>query len=73
MAEKRTAAARPTLESSMEALEKVMEQLEREEVTLEESFRLYKDGMKLLKECNAAIDKVEKKIIVLNGDETNGF
>ncbi len=54
-----------TLEQSMEELQAVLEKLEDEEIGLEESFRLYQEGMKLLKSCNAAIDKVEKKLIVL--------
>lgn len=43
--------------------------LEDEEIGLEESFRLYQEGMKLLKYCNTAIDKVEKKLIVLEEGE----
>ncbi len=58
-----------TLESSMAELEEVMRELEREDITLEESFSLYNTGMKLLKNCNDAIDKVEKKLIVLNEEK----
>ena len=58
-----------TLEESMAELEAVMSELEREDITLEESFSLYNTGMKLLKNCNDAIDKVEKKLIVLNEEE----
>ena len=54
-----------TLEQSMEELQEVLKKLEDEEIGLEESFRLYQEGMKLLKSCNAAVDKVEKKLIVL--------
>lgn len=55
-----------TLEASMEELEGVLKELEKEEISLEDSFRLYNEGMKLLKTCNDAIDKVEKKLVVLN-------
>ena len=58
-----------TLEESMMELEAVMNELEREDITLEESFSLYNTGMKLLKNCNDAIDKVEKKLIILNEEE----
>ncbi|MEG1992516.1 MAG: exodeoxyribonuclease VII small subunit, partial [Acetivibrio sp.] len=51
------------LENSMKALDQVMEALEKEEISLEESFQLYQQGMKLLKDCNDAIDRVEKKIV----------
>lgn len=56
-----------SLEASMEALEEVIAKLEEEDTSLEDSFKLYQSGMKLLKECNNAIDRVEKKLIVLNG------
>ena len=55
-----------SLEESFDELEKIVEKLEDEEVTLEESFKLYQEGMKLLKKCNSAIDKVEKELIVIS-------
>lgn len=58
-----------SLEASMEELEGVLKELEKEELSLEDSFRLYNEGMKLLKTCNDTIDKVEKKLIVLNKEE----
>lgn len=59
-----------TLEQSFELLNQIMEELEKEDVTLEDSFRLYQEGMKLLKECNESIDKVEKKLMILEEDGT---
>lgn len=55
-----------SLEESFDELEKIVEKLEDEEITLEESFKLYQNGMKLLKKCNTAIDKVEKELIVIS-------
>lgn len=60
-----------SLEESMEELERIMKELEREDIALEDSFKLYNNGMKVLKTCNDAIDKVEKKLIIL-GEEKNG-
>ena len=54
-----------TLEASFEELQSIINKLEDSSCSLEESFRLYADGMKLLKECNDAIDKVEKQVILL--------
>lgn len=54
-----------TLEQTLEQLETVLGELEKEDVSLEDSFRLYQEGMKLLKECNDSIDKVEKKLMIL--------
>ena len=59
-------AAKKTLEQSFEQLETIVSQLEQEEISLEESFQLFNNVMKLLKECNDSIYKVEKKLIVLN-------
>lgn len=54
-----------TLEASFEELQEIINKLEDSSCTLEESFQLYSDGMKLLKACNDAIDKVEKQVILL--------
>ena len=36
----------------------------------EDSFKKYEEGMKLIKNCSNSIDRVEKKLIVLeNGEE----
>lgn len=58
-----------TLEESFEALDEIIESLQGGELTLEESFKRYEEGMKLIKNCNDSIDKVEKKLIVISGDE----
>lgn len=63
-------AKKENLETSMEALDQVLSELEQEDVSLEKSFELYQKGMKLLKECNDTIDKVEKEMIILN-EKTN--
>ncbi|MBP3568820.1 MAG: exodeoxyribonuclease VII small subunit [Lachnospiraceae bacterium] len=59
-----------SLEQSLEQLEQVMEELGSPELSLEESFAKYKQGMDLLLKCNQAIDKVEKELMIL---EENGI
>lgn len=59
-----------TLESSFEELNNIIGMLEKDDVSLEDSFRLYHEGMKLLKHCNDSIDKVEKELMIL---EENGM
>lgn len=56
----------PTLEENFKQLEEMIEKLEDKEIGLEESFSLYEQGMKLLKQCNDQIDRVEKKVMVMN-------
>ena len=55
-----------TLEQTFERLEDLIGTLEQEDISLEESFKLYKEGMKLVKSCNDRIDKVEKEVLKLN-------
>ncbi len=60
-----------SLETLFETLDVVVQRLEKEEITLEESFSLYQQGMELLKKCNETIDVVEKKVQLL--DEKGGY
>lgn len=55
-----------SLEQMFEMLEETVGKMETEELSLEETFRLYYKGMELLKNCNDKIDQVEKKILVLD-------
>ncbi len=58
------------LEEAFEKLNQIVASLEKPDISLEDSFGLYQEGMKLLKTCNDSIDKVEKQLIILseNGD-----
>ena len=60
-----------TLEENFAKLEETIAQLESEDISLEEAFLAYSQGMELLKSCNEQIDRVEKKVLVLsqNGEE----
>lgn len=61
-----------TIEENFVKIEETIEKLEQEELSLEEAFAAYSEGMKLLKECNEQIDQVEKKVLklTLNGQVT---
>ncbi|QHQ62769.1 exodeoxyribonuclease VII small subunit [Anaerocolumna sedimenticola] len=54
-----------SLEASFQEINEIISKLEQEDITLEDSFSLYQEGIKLLKYCNDSIDKVEKKLIIL--------
>ena len=56
------------LEEMFDRLDQVIGTLEGEDVSLEEAFGLYDQGMKLIRRCNQTINEVEKKILVR--DET---
>ncbi|MFA8344434.1 MAG: exodeoxyribonuclease VII small subunit [Rhodothermaceae bacterium] len=54
-----------SFEESLTRLEEISNLLESEEVGLEESVKLYEEGMKLSKECYKTLDKAELKITEL--------
>ena len=58
------------IEQNFNEVEKIIEAMQKEDVTLDESFKKYKEGMELLNKCNTMLDKVEKQIMVVNGEET---
>lgn len=55
-----------TLEEVFTQLESVIKTMEQGEISLEETFDLYHKGMNMLKACNDKIDKVEKKMLILD-------
>ncbi len=61
-----------SLEEKMVLIKEIINKLERDDNTLEESFNLYKEGMQYLLDCNKSIDRVEKELIVLEGND-NGI
>ena len=54
-----------SLEEAFVQLDAYISQLEKPDNSLEESFHVYEQGMKLIKFCNESIDKVEKKVQIL--------
>lgn len=57
----------------MEELEAMIAKMEDGESTLEDSFACFETGMKLVKECSERIDKVEKQIMVLSGEDAEEY
>lgn len=54
------------LNSMFDKLEKVITNLEGDNVSLEESFKLYSEGIETVKECSKTIDEIEKKVMVID-------
>ena len=57
-----------TLEENFDRLEETIGRLEDEDISLEDAFAAYSEGMALLKACNEQIDRVEKKVLKLAED-----
>ncbi len=56
-----------SLEETFQELEAIIDKMQGRDVTLEDSFSLYEQGIQKLKFCNEKIDHVEKKMLLLNG------
>lgn len=59
-----------TLQEMLKTLDEQIRALESEDISLEDSFLVYEQGMKLIKECNDKIDRVEKRVLELNAEGT---
>ncbi len=54
-----------TFEASLKQLEKIVDQLERGDLPLEESLRLFEDGVRLSAACKRELDAAEGKVQIL--------
>ena len=61
----KTTEKKHTLEELFAELETITAELEASELPLEEAFAKYRTGMELLKQCNEAVDTVEKELQIL--------
>lgn len=59
-----------SIETSLEEIQKLLDEMGRDGVTLEESFACYEKGIRLLRQVNERIDRVEKKVQMLTEDGT---
>jgi exodeoxyribonuclease VII small subunit len=59
-----------TFESSLGELEKIVRKLEDGDLSLEESLKLFEDGVRLSRECQERLNKAERRIEILLKDES---
>ena len=59
-----------TIEKAFSDIEGIIEKMEDEDIALDESMKLYNEGVKLLKYCNDTLDKTEKELIILKNEDT---
>ncbi|HAH18118.1 exodeoxyribonuclease VII small subunit [Eubacterium sp.] len=57
-----------SIEDIYDKLDGLIEQMDSDDISLEDSFKLYNEGLSLVKECNEKIEKVEKDIEVLENE-----
>ena len=58
-------AKKKTIEELLGDVDEIIDKLESGDIALEDSFKVYEKGMKLIQTINSRIDKVEKKMIEL--------
>lgn len=63
----KTSEKKLSLEENFERLDALVEKLSEEDISLEDAFSAYSEGMEVLKQCNEQIDRVEKKVLKLGG------
>jgi exodeoxyribonuclease VII small subunit len=68
MPSKKPPATEQTFEQALQRLEKIVEQLEQGEIPLEESMRLYEEGIGLSKICAEKLNQAELKLKKLGRD-----
>ncbi|MFU0801227.1 MAG: exodeoxyribonuclease VII small subunit [Xylanivirga thermophila] len=54
-----------TFESALSRLEYIVKKLESENLTLDESLKLFEEGVKLSAYCNEKLDKAQGKVTIL--------
>ncbi|MDJ0928701.1 MAG: exodeoxyribonuclease VII small subunit [Gammaproteobacteria bacterium] len=57
------------LEKSMAELEQIVEELEAGELPLDKSLKQFEKGVKISRDCQAALETAEQKLQILMGDE----
>ena len=54
-----------SFEELMEKLEEITTKLEKEQISLDDSVKLFEEGMNISKECNKKLEEAEKRITML--------
>ena len=60
--------AKEKFEDALSKLEKIVSQMEEGEIPLEESLKLFEEGIRLSRYCNQKLDEAEKKVEILVRD-----
>ena len=61
--------AQPKFEASMKRLEEIVDKMEQGELSLDESLKLFEEGIKLSRSLNKRLDEAERRVEELLRDE----
>lgn len=59
-------------EKKLTRLEEIVQKMERGELALDESMKLFEEGVKLSRDCQAQLTKAEAQVKKLVGTDANG-
>lgn len=62
--------AEKKFEASLSRLEEIVSELEQGELPLEQSLKLFEEGVKLARICNARLEEAERKVDILLKDKS---
>ncbi len=62
-----------SVEEGFKLLDETTKKLSEEDISLEDSFKEFEKGMKILKLVNEKIDRVEKQVMMITDEGTDGF
>ena len=68
--EERSAEEKLSIEEAFSLIDEKVKALESDDISLEDSFKEYKEGMELLKYCHEAISEVEQQVKKIAEDGT---
>lgn len=57
-----------TFDASLRELEKIVKKMEEGDLSLEESLKLFENGVKLSRQCREKLDRAERRIEILLKD-----
>ncbi|HEX9021760.1 MAG TPA: exodeoxyribonuclease VII small subunit [Nitrospirota bacterium] len=65
--------AEKKFEAALERLEEIVQELEKGELPLEQSLKLFEEGIKLSRICNKRLEEAERKVEVLLKDKNGAI
>lgn len=61
-----------SFEKKLTRLEEIVQKMETGELSLEDSLKLFEEGVKLTRECNKELNEAEQKVQLLVGKDSDG-
>lgn len=59
-----------TIEEQLQKIQEIASLLDQGELPLEEALAKYEEGVRLIRQCSGQIDKAEKRIQIIETEET---